>query len=346
MLFYFGKKDIGIDLGTANTLVYVKGKGIVLNQPSVISVDTHAKRILAVGEEAKKMIGKAPKHIRVIRPLQDGVISNFEMTAEMLREFLTKVLDSVSRFSRIRIVIGVPSGVTEVEKRAVEEVVRQMGAKDVFILDEPMAAAIGCGLPIDGPTGCMVADIGGGTSDIAIIALEGIVTSTSLRHAGDKLNEAIVAYVRKNFELIIGDSMAEELKIHLGCALIDPEDDFFKTAQYSASGRDIVTGLPRTYALTPAEIYDAMEESVEIIIDGIKQTLENAPPAIAADIAQEGIVLTGGGALIRGLDRLIEQETGIGAVVAANALEAVAEGTGTSLSNIDKLERYASYNKR
>ena len=345
MFFYFGKKDIGIDLGTANTLVYVKGKGIILNQPSVIAVDVYAKRILAVGNEAKKMIGKSPKHIRVIRPLEDGVISNFEMTAEMLREFLSKVLDGVSRFAKIRIVIGVPSGVTEVEKRAVEEVVRQMGATEVYILDEPLAAAIGCGLPIDGPTGCMVADVGGGTSDIAIIALEGIVTSTSLRHAGDKLNEAIIAYIRKNYELIIGTSMAEELKIHLGCATLD-DDQFVNNTKYNVSGRDIVTGLPRTYAITPTEIFDALVEPLDVIMDAIKITLENAPPAIAADIANEGIVLTGGGALIRGLDRLIENETGIKARVAHNALEAVAEGTGTSLSNIDKLERYASYSKK
>lgn len=345
-MFYFNKKDIGIDLGTANTLVYVKGRGIVLNQPSVIAVDAHAKRILAVGAEAKKMIGKAPKHIKVIRPLEDGVISNFEMTAEMLREYLSKVLDAVSKLSRIRVVIGVPSGVTEVEKRAVEEVVRQMGAKDVYILEEPMAAAIGCGLPIDGPVGCMVADIGGGTSDIAIIALEGIVTSTSLRHAGDKLNESIIAYVRRNFELIIGESMAEEIKIHLGCAIRDPKDEWFRTEEFNASGRDIVTGLPRTYALTPADVYDALAEPISVIIDGVKLTLENAPPAISADIAGTGIVLTGGGALIRGLDTLIERETGITARVAPNALEAVAEGTGTSLANIDKLERYASRNKR
>ncbi|MDR1272041.1 MAG: rod shape-determining protein [Clostridiales Family XIII bacterium] len=340
--FKFGSKDVGIDLGTANTLIYVKNRGIVLSQPSVIAVDTHAKKILAVGTEAKKMVGRAPKHIKVIRPLEDGVISNFEMTVEMLREFLSKVLAGMSRFSRIRVVIGVPSGVTEVEKRAVEEVVRSMGARDVYILEEPMAAAIGVGLPIDGPTGCMVADVGGGTSDIAVIALEGIVTSTSLRHAGDKLNEAIVAYMRKNYELHIGDNMAEELKIQIGCAWLDPRDEFVRTAQYSVSGRDIVTGLPRTYTITPAEIHDAMSESLQIIVDAIKTTLENAPPAIAADIANTGIVLTGGGALIRGIDRLIAEETGLRAFVAENALEAVAEGTGTSLSNIDKLQRYAS----
>ena len=295
-MLYLNRKDIGIDLGTANTLVYLKGRGIVLNQPSVIAVDIKAKRILAVGEEARKMLGKAPKHIKVFRPLEEGVISNFEMTAEMLREYLSKVLGMVSRFSQPRVVIGVPSGVTEVEKRAVEEVVRRMGAKEVYILDEPMAAAIGCGLPIDSSTGCMVADIGGGTSDIAIIALEGIVTSTSLRHAGDKLDEAIIAYMRKNFELVIGDSMAEAIKINLGCAIRDPEDEWYRTAEWNASGRDVVTGLPRTYTLTPADVYLALAESIRVIVDGIRLTLENAPPAISADIAKAGVVLTGGGA--------------------------------------------------
>ncbi|MDR1954025.1 MAG: rod shape-determining protein [Clostridiales Family XIII bacterium] len=342
----FGSRDVGIDLGTANTLVYVKGKGIVLNQPSVIAVDTFARRILAVGTEAKKMIGKTPKHIKVVRPLEDGVISNFEMTGEMLRVFIRKALEKGSRFSRIRVVIGVPSGVTEVEKRAVEEVVREMGAKEVYILDEPMAAAIGCGLPIDGPTGCMVVDIGGGTSDIAIIALEGIVTSTSLRHAGDKLNDAIISYMRKNFELFIGEKMAEELKIEIGCAYLDSADKDAKMTEWAASGRDIVSGLPRTYMVTSRDIFDALAESIDVIVDGIKLTLENAPPAIAADIVKSGIVLTGGGALIQGLDRLISEKTGLNVIVAENALEAVAEGTGTSLANIDKLERYASYTKK
>ncbi|MDR0886271.1 MAG: rod shape-determining protein [Clostridiales Family XIII bacterium] len=341
-MFGFGNKDIGIDLGTANTLIYVRGKGIVLNEPSVIAVDTSAKRIIAVGHEAKDMIGKAPKHIKVIRPLEEGVISNFEMTAAMLRELLAKVLDHVSRFSKIRVVIGVPSGVTEVEKRAVEEVVRHMGAKEVYILEEPMAAAIGSGLPIDDPIGCMVADIGGGTSDIAIIALEGIVTATSLRYAGDKFNEAIIAYMRKNYELVIGERMAEDIKIAIGCAWLDADDQETGFASYDASGRDIVTGLPKTYKITEKEVYEALKESIAVIIDGVKTTLENAPPAISADIVKDGIVLTGGGALIKGLDTLISEETGLDVYVAPNALEAVAEGTGTSLSNIDRLERFAS----
>ena len=345
-MFGFGNKDVGIDLGTANTLVYVKGRGIILNQPSVIAVDTYARRILAVGVEAKKMIGKSPKHIKVVRPLENGVISNFEMTAEMLRVFVSKAIDRGSRFNKIRVVIGVPSSVTEVEKRAVEEVVRQMGAKDVYILDEPMAAAIGVGLPIDGPVGCMVADIGGGTSDIAIVALEGIVTSTSIKHAGDKLNEAIVSYMRKNYELLIGERMAEELKINIGCAYKTPLDYSDSADKMTASGRDIVTGLPKTYVVKTGDMFDALEESIIVIVEAIKQTLENAPPAIAADIVRNGIVLTGGGALIRGLDRLITEQTGLDVIVAENALEAVAEGAGTCLSNIDKLERYASYNKK
>jgi rod shape-determining protein MreB len=345
-MFGIGSRDVGIDLGTANTLVYIKGKGIVLNQPSVIAVDTFQRRILAVGTEAKRMIGKAPKHIKVVRPLEDGVISNFEMTAEMLRTFISKALDKGSRFSSFRVVVGVPTGVTEVEKRAVDEVVRSMGAKDVFILEEPMAAAIGCGLPIDGPEACMVADIGGGTSDIAIIALEGIVTSTSLRHAGDKLNDEIIAYMRKNFELIIGERMAEQLKIEIGCAYLSPEEKASGYKECKASGRDIVTGLPRTYTVTSREIFDALEEPIGVIVDGVKATLENAPPSVSEDIVRSGIVLTGGGALIPGLDRLIAESTGLDVYVAENALEAVAEGTGTSLSNIDKLERYSSSKKK
>jgi len=342
----FGSKDIGIDLGTANTLVYIKGKGIVLNQPSIIAVDTFARRILAVGVEARKMMGKTPKHIKVVRPLEEGVISNFEMTAEMLRVFLGKTLDKTSRLSSFRVVIGVPSGVTEVERRAVEEVVRQMGARNVYILDEPMAAAIGCNLPIDGPEACMVADVGGGTSDIAIIALEGIVTSTSLRHAGDKLDEAIMSYMRKNYELIIGQRMAEELKIEIGCAWLDPNQDKKSLREWKASGRDIVTGLPRTYTVSEKDIFTALEEAVAVIVDGIKLTLENSPPSVSEDIVRSGIVLTGGGALLHGFDRLIAEQTGLDVYVAENALEAVAEGTGTSLSNIDKLERYISHKKK
>lgn len=336
-----GNTDIGIDLGTANTLIYVKGKGIVINEPSVIAIDKPAKKIIAVGERAKVMLGKSPKYIKVIRPLEEGVISDFEMAATMLKEFLGRVMVRPGFFSKFRVVVGVPSGVTEVEKRAVEEVVRQMGAKEVYILDEPMAAAIGCGMEIESSTGCMVADIGGGTADIAIIALEGIVTSTSLRHAGDRLGEAIVNYMRSKYELLIGDQMAEEIKINIGCAYVEDDDQ----ATYTASGRDIITGLPRNIKVSRKEMHKALKEPIDQIIDGIKLTLENAPPEIAADISRDGMILTGGGANIYGLDVLINKETGLKAHVAENALEAVAEGTGLSLENITRLQRYASNKK-
>ena len=338
-------KDMGIDLGTANTLIYIKNKGIVLNEPSVIAVDVYSKSVLATGREAKEMIGKTPESIRVVRPLQDGVISDFEMTASMLKTYIKKVVPDKSFFTKIRIVVGVPSGVTEVEKRAVEEVIRQMGAKEVFILEEPMAAAIGTGLAVDSAMGCMIADIGGGTSDIAIIALGGIVTSTSLRHAGDKLNDAITAYMRKQYDLLIGDKTAEEIKEKIGCAYIDKSDSD-SIQQMEARGRDIITGLPKTILITSADAMKALEEPIKVIIDGIKSTLEKAPPEIAADIVSNGLMLSGGGGLIKGLDDLIEFSTGLKVTIAENALQAVAEGTGKSLINIDKIQKYAGRGKK
>ena len=333
-------KDMGIDLGTANTLIYIKNKGIVLNEPSVIAVDSYTKNVLATGREAKDMIGKAPDNIRVVRPLQDGVISDFEMTASMLKSYIKRVMPETSIFTKVRIVVGVPSGVTEVEKRAVEEVIRQMGAKEVYILEEPMAAAIGTGLAVDSAMGCMIADIGGGTSDIAIIALGGIVTSTSLRHAGDKLNEAIVAYMRKQYDLLIGDKTAEEIKVKIGCAYIDKNDPD-SVREMQARGRDIITGLPKTISINSTDAMKALEEPIKLIIDGIRSTLEKTPPEISADIVSNGLMLSGGGGLIRGLDTLIEQSTGLKVTIAENALEAVAEGTGKSLSNIEKIQKYA-----
>ena len=333
-------KDMGIDLGTANTLIYIKNKGIVLNEPSVIAVDTFSKTVLATGKAAKDMIGKTPDSIKVVRPLQDGVISDFEMTASMLKAYIKRVMPETSFFTKVRIVVGVPSGVTEVEKRAVEEVIRQMGAKEVYIMEEPMAAAIGTGLAVDSAMGCMIADIGGGTSDIAIIALGGIVTSTSLRHAGDKLDDAIVAYMRKQYDLLIGDKTAQEIKEKIGCAYIDKADpDSIKTME--ARGRDIITGLPKTITITSVDAMKALEEPIKVIIDGIKSTLEKTPPEIAADIVGNGLVLSGGGGLIKGLDDLIEYSTGLRVTIAENALEAVAEGTGKSLTNIDRLQKYA-----
>ncbi|MBE6036018.1 MAG: rod shape-determining protein [Clostridiales bacterium] len=338
-------QDIGIDLGTANTLIYVKNKGIVLNEPSVIAVDESSKKILAVGKAAKAMLGRAPAHIRVVRPLEEGVISDFQMTQIMLREFLSKVVSERSWFTNVRVVVAVPSGVTNVEKRSVEEVVRQMGAREVFILDEPMAAAIGVGIPVEEPTGHMIADIGGGTSDIAIIALGGIVTATSLRHAGDEMNEAIVAYMRRNYNLLIGTETGEQIKMEIGSVYLDPEDpDAIRSME--AKGRDLLTGLPKTVTIHSTDVVKALEEPVEILVEGVKNTLENAPPELAADIVETGMVLAGGGAFLRGLDKLLEYHTGMTVTVAENALEAVAEGTGKSLQNISMIRRVSMKDRR
>lgn len=345
MCLSFFTQDIGIDLGTANTLIYTKQKGIVLNEPSVIAVDDNTKKVLAVGREAKEMIGRAPEHIKVVRPLQDGVISDFVMTQTMLREFLKRVIRENSFFQKVRVVVGVPSGVTGVEKRAVEEVVRQMGAKEVYILDEPMAAAIGVGIPVDEPNGHMIADIGGGTSDIAIIALGGIVTSVSLRDAGDEMDDAIVSYLRRTYNLIIGQKTAEELKIKIGSIFptsSDPEDRL----TLEAKGRDVLSGLPKSVLIDSIDMMKALEETISIIVEGIKTTLENAPPELSADISTNGMVLAGGGSLIRGLDKLIEQQTGLTVAVAENALEAVAEGTGKSLEHIENIRRYVMRDRR
>lgn len=330
------KQDIGIDLGTANTLIYIKGKGIVLDEASVIAYNKNTKKILAVGNEAKNMIGAAPPHISVVRPLQDGVISDFGMTSMMLKSFISRVVPTSSFFTSVRVVIGVPSGVTEVEKRAVEDVTRQMGAKEVYIMEEPMAAAIGVGLDVDSPNGCMITDIGGGTADIAIISLGGIVTSTSLKMAGDKMNEAIINYVRKMYGLLIGEKMAEKVKIAIGCAFIDEEDPEW-ILRYNISGRDLVTGLPKTIEVSSKDICAALEESVHEIVEGVKATLENAPPELAADIINKGMIMAGGGSLLRGLNILIENETGIATAIAENASEAVAMGTGLSLQNMENI---------
>ena len=307
----FLSKDMGIDLGTANTLIYIREKGIVLNEPSVIAVDKRRNLIIAVGSEAKEMIGKAPDYISVIRPLQDGVISDFDHTADMLKAFVEKAV-TANRIKNFRVVVGVPSGVTAVEKKAVEEVVRQMGASEVYILEEPMAAAIGAGLEVGSSTACMIADIGGGTTDIAIIALDGIVVSTSIRHAGDKFNEAIIEYVRKRYSLLIGEKTAENLKIQAGAACLDVDengDEIITTVK--ASGRDIISGLPKVIEVTNRDIMLGLQESIDIVIDGIKSTIEKAPPEIAADIAEKGMVLSGGGGKIYNLDKLIEKRTGV-----------------------------------
>ena len=340
MCSFFKAKDMGIDLGTANTLIYVKDSGIVLNEPSVIAVDSDTSKILAVGADAKAMLGKAPRNISVVRPLQDGVISDFDKTADMLKTFIERAMEQ-KKIRNYRVAVGVPTGVTEVEKRAVEEVVRQMGASEVYILEEPMAAAIGAGLPVDGTTGCMIADIGGGTTDVAIIALGGVVASTSIRHAGDKFNEAIVQYIRKRHALLIGDKTAEELKINLGCACMD-EDEFgneiIKTT--NARGRDIISGLPKTLEITNKDMMIALQESMDIVVDAVKATIEKAPPEIAADIAENGMMLSGGGAKIYNLDKLIKKKTDMDVAIAENAFEAVALGTGKGLEDVEKLKVY------
>ena len=346
MCSFFKAKDMGIDLGTANTLIYVKDSGIVLNEPSVIAVDSDTSKILAVGADAKAMLGKAPRNISVVRPLQDGVISDFDKTADMLKTFIERAMEQ-KKIRNYRVAVGVPTGVTEVEKRAVEEVVRQMGASEVYILEEPMAAAIGAGLPVDGTTGCMIADIGGGTTDVAIIALGGVVASTSIRHAGDKFNEAIVQYIKKRHALLIGDKTAEELKINLGCACMD-EDEFgneiIKTT--NARGRDIISGLPKTLEITNKDMMIALQESMDIVVDAVKATIEKAPPEIAADIAENGMMLSGGGAKIYNLDKLIKKKTDMDVAIAENAFEAVALGTGKGLEDVEKLKVYTRKSKR
>ncbi len=339
---FFSAKDMGIDLGTANTLIYLSDKGIVLSEPSVIAKDNITSEIIAVGKEAKDMIGKAPSNISVVRPLQDGVISDFDMTADMLRTFIMRVLSN-GRKVNLRVVVGVPSGVTEVEKRAVEDLVHQLGAKEVYILEEPMAAAIGAGLPVDEPTGQMIVDIGGGTCDIAVIAIGGIVASTSLRYAGDKFNDAIVQYMRKTYNLLIGEQTAEEVKINIGCALMDYDENGNEVIEYmNVRGRDLVTGLPKVVPVSNKDMYYALEESVDMVVEAIKTTLEKTAPEIAADIAVSGLVLSGGGGMIKNLDKIIAEKTNISVSIAENAFEAVAMGTGKSLSNIDKLKKYAN----
>ena len=342
----FSSRDMGIDLGTANTLIYMKEKGIILNEPSVIAYDKNIGEIIATGQKAKDMYGKTPANIIVVKPLQDGVISDFDMTSEMLQRFIKRSLGE-RKPSGLRVVVGVPSGVTEVEKRAVEEVVRQMGAREVYILDEPTAAAIGAGLNIDTSEASMIADIGGGTTDIAILAMGGIVVSTSLRYAGDKFNEAVIQYIRKKKGVLIGDKTAEELKINVGSALVD-KDTSSEENLYSmkARGRDLISGLPKTFEVSNKDMEAALYESMELIIDAVKSTVEKAPPEIAADIAEKGMVLSGGGGMIENLDKLISQRTGMIVEKAKDPREAVALGTGKSLDNIEKLRKYVDAKKR
>jgi len=327
--------DIGIDLGTANTLVYVKDEGIVLREPSVVAVRSGTSQVLAVGDEAKRMLGRTPGNIVAVRPLKDGVIADFEMTESMLRHFITKVHNR--KWVRPRVVIAVPSGITEVEKRAVKESAAHAGAREVYLIEEPMAAAIGVGLPVQDAAGNMIVDIGGGTTEVALISLSGIVFSRSVRVAGDELDDAIAGYMKRAYNLMIGERTAEEIKIKIGSAY--PMD---KETSMEVKGRDLVAGLPKTLAISSQEVREALLEPIATIVESVRVTLERCPPELSADLVDRGLVLAGGGALLRGLDRLLQEETGLPVHIAEDPLSAVAEGTGRALSELKFLRQVAS----
>ena len=329
-------KDIGIDLGTANTLVFMKGKGIVMREPSVVAVDIRSEEVLAVGTQAKEMIGRTPGSIVAVRPLKDGVIADFDVTATMLKHFIRKAIKSNS-FSRPRVVVCIPSGVTEVERRAVEDAARQAGAKEVELIEEPMAAAIGAGLPVAEPTGSMVVDIGGGTAEVAIISLGDIVTSCFVRVAGDKFDESIISYVKKKYNLLIGERTAEDIKIKIGSAYPTEE---MENVTMEIKGRNLVDGLPKNVTIHADEVRDALADPLVTIVDAIKSTLEKTPPELSADVIDHGIMLTGGGALLRGLDQLVAQETGMPVHVAERPLDCVVDGTGKRLEIVMPREYY------
>lgn len=335
-LFNFFSKDIGIDLGTANTLVYVRGKGIVVREPSVVAKKLDINSVLAVGDEAKKMIGRTPGNIVAIRPMKDGVIADFEVTQSMLRYFIRKAYGS-SSLGKPRVLVSVPSGITAVERRAVEEAAVQAGARSARLIEEPMAAAIGAGLPVGEPTGSMIVNMGGGTTEIAVISLGGIVTSKSIRAAGDKQDEAIVAYIKRMYNLAIGDRTGEEIKINIGSAFPNAID-----GSMEIKGRDLISGLPKTIKINSKEILEALKEPIATIIEGIKGTLEKTPPELAADIMDRGIMLSGGGAQLHGLDTLVREETGMPVQVAENPLDCVVLGTGKALEQFEEINRSQS----
>ena len=324
MLF---SQDIGVDLGTANTLVFVKGKGIVIREPSVVAVDerTNSKTVVAVGADAKKMIGRTPGSITAVRPLKDGVIADFDMTSDMLKAFIKRAI-SGSPFNRARVMICIPSGVTEVERRAVHDAAKSAGARYVSLIEEPMAAAIGAGLPVLDATGSMIVDIGGGTSEVAVISLGDIVTSKSVRVAGDTFDEAIISYVKRTFNLLIGERSAEDIKIKLGSAY-----PYEGEAAMEIKGRNLIDGLPKSVEITSEQVRQALADPVDQILDSIRYTLDRTPPELAADIIERGITLTGGGALLRGLDKLISSETGMPVNIAKNPIDCVVNGTGICL---------------
>ncbi|MBE6865397.1 MAG: rod shape-determining protein [Oscillospiraceae bacterium] len=333
-------KSIGIDLGTANTLVFMKGKGVIMREPSVVAVDTKNDTVKFVGSEAKDVIGKTPGSIMVVRPLKDGVIADFDVTAAMLRIFIKKACGPSLVF-KPTVVICIPSGVTEVERRAVREAAINAGAGQVMIIEEPMAAAIGAGLPVQEPAGSMVVDIGGGTSEVAVISLNGIVASRSVRTGGDEFDQAIIAYIKRKFNLLIGERSAEKIKIEVGTAYKLDED-----LTLEVKGRNLINGLPKNAIISSEDVREALRESLEKIIEAVKETLERTPPELAADIIDSGITLTGGGALLRGLDKLISAETGIDVYVAENPLDCVANGTGYVLEHMDTLKEVLQESNR
>jgi len=335
-LFGFASRDIGIDLGTANTLVYVKDHGIVLREPSVVAVKSGTNEVVAVGDDAKRMLGRTPGGITAIRPLRDGVIADFRVTEAMLRHFIRKVHNRRGMV-RPRVVIAVPSGITEVEKRAVKESAEQAGAREVYLMEEPMAAAIGVGLPVQEAAGNMIVDIGGGTTEVAIISLSGIVYSRSVRVAGDELDDAIINYMKRAYNLMIGERTAEEIKLRIGSAF-----PLGKESTMEVKGRDMVAGLPKTITITSQEVREAMLEPLNAIIDAVRTTLERCPPELSADLVDRGIMLAGGGALLRGLDKLLQEETALPVHVAEDPLSAVGEGTGRVLSELEFLRKVST----
>ena len=339
-LMGWNSKDIGVDLGTANIIITIKGKGIVLNEPSVVAIDKNNGTILATGAEAKEMLGRTPNDIAAIRPLKDGVIADFTATQLMLKSMLQRVCQRYNA-GRPRVVVGVPSGITEVEERAVDESVMQAGAREVYIIEEPMAAAIGANLEVAEPNGNIIVDIGGGTTEVAVVSLGGIVTSNSLRVAGDELNEDIVNYVKREMNLAIGETTAEQVKINIGCA-----KPLLTEESMEIRGRHLATGLPETAIITSTQVQEAMNDSIEKIVDIIKQTLEKTPPELASDIMERGIVLTGGGALIRNFDSLLAEKTEMPVYVADHPLECVAKGAEKTLEDLEKLRTVLSSSRR
>jgi rod shape-determining protein MreB len=326
-------RDMAVDLGTANTLVYVRGRGVVLNEPSVVAVNSQNQQVLAVGADAKRMIGRTPAHIQAVRPLKDGVIADFDITEKMLRYFIQKV--HTRRFlAKPRVVVCVPSGITGVEQRAVEEATIAAGARAAYIIEEPMAAAIGAGMPIHEPIGSMVVDIGGGTTEVAVISMGGIVTATSIRVGGDELDESIINYVKKEFSLVLGERTSEAIKVAIGSAYPMPDEMLAEI-----KGRDLVTGLPKTVHVTAEEVRKAIEEPVNAVVDAIKNTLDRCPPELAADLMDQGIILTGGGALLKGLDERMRHETGMPVRVAKDPLYCVVLGSGRCLEEFEALKR-------